>query len=433
MRAPAKTLKFSLKKRRFMFNTHKLKSKLAKLPEKSGVYVFKDAQGKILYIGKAKSLKKRVQSYFSRPLDAKTQAMVSQVADIECRLTPTDSQAQLLEAALVKDRQPPYNIDLKDDKSFPLIKITNEEFPVVSICRRRKPLKNDLSLYFGPYTNVKALRQVMKLMRRIFGFRSCKNLPREACLYWRLKLCPAPCIGRITPAEYFGIIKNIILFLASQYRELIRELSRKMQEAAAKKRFEEAANTRDQINALSAIAAGAASAAAADELGDLKKLLGLKKLPRRIEAFDISNIFGQEATGSLASFSQGLPDKNNYRRFRIKTVEKIDDYQMLAEVVRRRYSRLKEEKLPLPDLILIDGGRSHLAVAAREIKKLGLHIPLTSIAKKKENICLQSRMKPIRLKSDTAALNLIRRIRDEAHRFALSYHHILRRKKVIGR
>ena len=411
----------------------KLKNKIKNLPDSPGVYIFKDRLGKIIYIGKAKALEKRVSSYFARPQNEKNQAMVEKIADLEYLLTSTESQARILEAALVKEKQPQYNIDLKDDKSFPLIKISSEEFPAVSICRRRKPIINDTALYFGPYPNVQALRQAMKLIRRVFGFRSCKKIPKAACLYYRLKLCPAPCIGKISSKDYVGIIRNIIMFLGSRYEELTGGLSRKMNSLAAEKQFEEAAILRDQINALSAIKQNRSYAAGFDELEDLKNLLGLDNLPERIECFDISNISGKFATGSMVSFYKGEPDKNNYRRFRIKTVEKADDYKMIAEIVRRRYTRLKEENLPLADLALIDGGRAHLSVAEAEIRKLGLEVPLASIAKDRENIYLMHKKFPIHLKSDTPALNLIRRVRDEAHRFAISYHHLLRRKKLLNR
>ncbi len=202
---------------------------------------------------------------------------------------------------------------------------------------------------------------------------------------------------------------------------------------AKKHDFEEAAKRRDQINALSAIAQNYAGSPNQGELEDLKNLLQLRKLPERIEAFDISNISGKEATGSMVSFYRGLADKNNYRRFRIKTVSSVDDYGMLTEVVRRRYLRLTKEKLPLPELILIDGGRGHLLTAAREVSNLGLDITLVSIAKEKEHIYVKDRANPLKLASDTPALNLLRRIRDEAHRFAVAYHHILRRKKIIGK
>ncbi len=412
---------------------NKLKNKVAELADLPGVYIFKDALGAIIYIGKAKALKKRVQTYFSRQLDSKTQAMVSRISDLEFRLVPSESQAQILEAALIKKHQPQYNISLKDDKTFPWIRISNEEFPLVSIARRKKSEPRGQAEYFGPYTNVDLLRQAFKLIRRIFSFRSCRKLPKQACLYYRLKLCPAPCVGQISSSQYHDIIKEIGMFLDFRYEELINKLSAKMKEAARAENFEEAARIRDQINALGAIGNISSSAGSYNELEDLKALLGLKIVPKRIEAFDISNIQGKSACGSMVSFYKGRADKNNYRRFRIKTVSGVDDYKMLTEVVGRRYNRLVNEHLALPDLILIDGGRSHLLTAKRELDKLNLEIPLVSIAKDKENIYCRDENYPIRLDSDTPALNLIRRIRDEAHRFAVSYHRLLRRKKVLGK
>jgi excinuclease ABC subunit C len=206
-----------------------------------------------------------------------------------------------------------------------------------------------------------------------------------------------------------------------------------MKEVSDEARFEEAAKIRNQIYALSTIGKSPRAASTFNELEDIKNLLKLDKIPERIEAFDISNISGKEATASMVSFYRGSPDKNNYRRFRIKTVDTVNDYKMLGEVIQRRYFRLQRENLSLPDLVLIDGGRSHLLTANKQIRQLGIDIPLVSIAKDKENIYTKDRIKPIRLTQDTPALNLLRRIRDEAHRFALSYHHILRRKKIIGR
>ncbi len=418
-----------------MISANQLKQNIAALPELTGVYIFKDSQGRIIYIGKAKSLKKRVQSYFNRFLSAKTQALVAKIADIKYIVTDSESQAELLEASLVKDHQPYYNISLKDDKSFPLIRISDEAFPVISVCRRKKIGEADKSLYFGPYTDSASLRQALKVMRRIFGFRSCKRMPKESCLYFRLKLCPAPCIGNINAKEYKKLIDQIRMFFESRYEELLNELAKRMRQSALARQFEDAAKIRDQISALSVFEQGKGRKLNFnfDELEDLRNLLRLEKKPERIEAFDISNISGQLATGSMVSFYKGLPDKNNYRRFRIKSIAKIDDYGMIREVVARRYLRLKEENLPLPDLILIDGGRQHLLTAQAEVKKLGFHIPLVSIAKEKENIYVEDRIYPIKLDSDTPALNLIRRVRDEAHRFALAYHRVLRRKKIIGK
>lgn len=401
------------------------------MPDSCGVYLFRDADGTIIYIGKAKSLKKRVQSYFSRQLDGKTQVLVSKIADVEFRLTPSELQAELLEAALIKENQPHYNIDLKDDKSFPWIRISREDFPVVSVCRKKKTEKEGVALYIGPYTSADLLRQALKLIRRVFGFRSCRVMPREPCLYWRLKLCPAPCAGKISSSDYRLIIEQIKLFLESKHQELIEKLARRMRELSAERKFEEAALVRDQINALAAISSSSSRTVALNELEGLRDLISLERVPSRIEAFDISNFHGTSAVGSMVSFLNGSPDKNNYRRFRIKTVFGIDDYKMLAEVVGRRYSRLLKEGRLMPDLILIDGGRQHLAVALRELEKLGLRIPAVSIAKEEENIYVPGRPEPIHLSSDTPALNLIRKVRDEAHRFAISYHRLLRKKRVL--
>ncbi|MFH0791124.1 MAG: UvrB/UvrC motif-containing protein [Candidatus Omnitrophota bacterium] len=326
---------------------YKLKEKIAALPDASGVYMSKDSRGKIIYIGKAKSLKKRVGSYFNRFPAVKTQALVSKIVDLEHLVTASESQAMILEANLVKDKQPVYNVSLKDDKSFPLIRISDGEFPVVSICRKKNIRFKDTGSYFGPYTNVRLLRSAFKMMRRIFGFRSCKNMRRKACLYYPLKLCPGPCIGKISFKDYEGIIANIRMFLESRYEELITKLSCNMKEAALRKQFEEAAEIRDQINALSVIGQNRVYPAGFNELEDLKNLLELDRLPERIEAFDISNILGKEACGSMVSFYNAVPDKVNYRRFRIKSVAQIDDYKMLAEVVRRRYSRLARERIRL--------------------------------------------------------------------------------------
>ncbi len=410
----------------------KLKEKVNKLPELPGVYIYKDAQGRVIYIGKAKSLKKRVQSYFSRFLSGKTQALVSRITDIEHILTPTEFQAQILEAALVKEKQPQYNIDLKDDKSFPLIKITNEEFPCVSVCRQKELLKKkEGAFYYGPYQSAVLLRQALKAIRKVFGFRSCKNLPKKPCLYFRLHLCPGACAGKVSAKEYRQIVGNIKMFLGSQYERLIDKLSRDMELASRQQQYEDAAKFRDTINALSAIGRSCRNFSSINELEDLQELLGLRNLPLSIEGFDISNISGKEATGGMVSFHKGMADKNNYRRFRIKNVSGIDDYAMMREVVMRRYSRLVGERKSMPDLILIDGGKQHLSAALEELVKLKLDIPIMAIAKAEENVYIKGRRTPIKMAEDRPGLNLIRRIRDEAHRFCRKYHHLLRKKKIL--
>lgn len=413
-----------------MINIDKLRQKIAAAPQAPGVYLMKDALGRIIYIGKASSLRKRLKSYLSRKLNDKTVVMMSNVSDLEFRLTQTESLALLLEASLIRQHKPKYNVSLRDDKSFPMVKITNEEFPAICITRKKEA---DGAQYFGPYTSTSMLKEALKIIRRQFPYRSCKQLPKEVCMYYRIGLSPAPCAGKINKREYAKTIENIALILKGRTDYLIRKLAKQMNLRSKQQEFEQAAIIRDQIEALSAIGKVQAGLGSQDELEDLKKLLKLKRLPERVEAFDISNIRGEDATGSMVSFYRGIADKNNYRRFRIKTVSGIDDYKMLREVVCRRYLRLKNEQSPLPDLILIDGGKAHLLTVKNELKNLGLRVPLVSIAKEQENIYTQDSARPIKLKLDTPALNLIRRIRDEAHRFAVSYHHILRRKKIIGK
>jgi len=407
-----------------------LKSRINSIPDAAGVYLMKDKSGNVIYIGKAKSLKKRLQSYLGRDLSTKTIALMSNVSDIECRITPTESLALLLEVNLIHKYKPKYNVSLRDDKSFPLVKITNETFPAICITRKRE---KDGACYFGPYTNAGLLREALKIIRRQFPYRFCSKLPERPCIYYRIGLSPGCCIGKINKKRYDKTIENISLILEGRTDALIKKLSQEMILKSKELKFEEAARIRDQIDAISAIGQTQTGFSSQFELEDLKNLLRLKRLPERIEAFDISNIKGQEATGSMVSFYRGVVDKNNYRRFRIKAVKTIDDYKMLSEIIQRRYTRLIKEKLPLPDLILIDGGRAHLLTAQKQLKKLGIKISLVSLAKERENIYIKDKLKPIRLKSDTAALNLIRRIRDEAHRFAVSYHHVLRRKKIIGK
>jgi excinuclease ABC subunit C len=413
-----------------MKSSQRLKKIIAKVPETSGVYLMKDAAGRVIYVGKAKSLRKRLNTYMGRDLDTKTVMLMGNVEDIECRLAPTESLALLLEANLIRKYQPKYNISLPDDKTFPMVKITHEEFPAIFVTRKKE---DDKAKYLGPYTSAGLLREALKIIRRHFPYRSCKKLPRQACIYYRIGLSPAPCIGKVSRREYAKTVKNISLLLEGRAEKLMKKLTLQMKRCAKEHRFEQAAQTRDQIVALGALGETHVGSGNQEELQDLKKLLRLGKLPERIEAFDISNIRGEEATGSLVSFYRGNPDKNNYRRFRIKTVATIDDYKMLAEVVRRRYRRLTEESLPLPDLILIDGGKGHLLTAQKELVKLELSLPLAGFAKEEENIYVKGKAEPIRLTQDTPGLNLIRRVRDEAHRFAISYHHLLRRKKMIGK
>ena len=433
------------------------KKRLERIPDSYGVYIFKDKTGAILYIGKARSLKKRVKYYFSRPLPVKIQIMASKIASVDYVVTKSESQARIYEDKLIKEHQPHYNTVSRDDKSFPLICISKDDFAIVWVARgRSRRFKDSVGYYSGPYPNAGLLREALKSIRRIFGFRTCKKMPKKACLYYRLKLCPAPCIGQISKRKYKENIKNIIMFLEGKYQDLIDSLAAKMYKLSMQKKFEEAAVLRNQIQALSSISEGKfkgldnksnqyalSLSNSAQEAEDLKQALGLKISPKRIEAFDVSNISGCNASASMVSFYNGQPDKNNYRRFRIKTVVGIDDCKMLEEAVGRRYRRLSNEGLPLPDLVIVDGGKGQLNIAKRQLDELGLKIPVISIAKppreqyalgkrKKEKIFIPGQKMPIELKPGSSAFLFIQRIRDEAHRFALSYHHILRRKKTLG-
>jgi len=366
-----------------------------------------------------------------RDLSCKTQALMSKVANVEFRRAPNEAMALLLEYKLIHEFKPKYNVSLKDDKSFPFVRISREKFPSIQI-RRKKPDAG--AQYLGPYTNVKLLKNALKIIRRELAYRSCGRLLKQSCIYHRINLCPAPCIGKISQKEYQQRVANIVLILKGRKDLLIRKLTKSMQEKSDQQDFEAAARIRDQILIWSKMSQRPNNFSYQNALEELKERLHLRNLPVRIEGFDISNLSGKQATGAMVSFYNGQADKKNYRRFRIKTVQRIDDYKMLAEILSRRYTRLLKEKKALPDLLLIDGGKGHLLAALSELKALNLFIPVVSIAKKEENIySSQSDKLKVILVKDGAAINLIRRIRDEAHRFALRYHHLLRKKEIFNK
>ncbi|MFH1201695.1 MAG: excinuclease ABC subunit UvrC [Candidatus Omnitrophota bacterium] len=409
-----------------------IKERLRQFPKSSGVYIMQDQNGRTIYVGKAASLRNRVSSYFrhNKNQDLKTRVLVSQIKDVKFIPTDSEEQALLLEAALIKERLPKYNVIGRDNKSYPFVEITKEDFPRIYICR---PRNKKGAVYFGPYIDAGLLRNAYKAIRRIFPFRSCFKLPRKPCLYYRLDLCPAPCGGLISKRDYRQTIKNISLLLKGKKEALVIRLMKRMEKFAKEKKFEEAAKLRDEIQALSIFSSNSSRFENKDVLRNLKELLQLPSLPRRIEAFDVSNISGRETTASMISFLGGLPDKDNYRRFKIKETKGIDDYASIAEVTRRRYSRLKNEKLHLPDLVIIDGGQGQLNAVSRQLSALGLDIPAIALAKANEDIYLKGQDGPIKLKKDSKILHLIQHIRNESHRFAVKYHRLLRRKKIIGR
>jgi excinuclease ABC subunit C len=410
-----------------------LKDKIGLLPLTSGVYLMKDASGVIIYIGKAVSLRRRVQSYFrGKAQNVKTDLLVSHIEDVDFILTQSEAEALILESALVKKHLPKYNIELKDGKSYPYIQITSDAFPLVSFVRLAKSDQKKKGVrYFGPYVDAALIREALTLIRKIFPFRTCDPLAEKACLYHNIGLCDAPCIGGISEQDYRRTVSSIVRVLEGEKDKLYRELKEDMERLSRARDFERAAKVRDQLRAIGALYSSSPGVNYFKEAEQLERGLGLVRRPERIECIDISTIMGAQSVGSLVSFLNGKPDKANYRRFRIKEVAGMDDFRMVAEVVRRRYGRLKREGLPYPDLIVIDGGKGQLASAVGELKKMGLAVPVVSIAKREEELFFPGRRRPVLLPRDSLALKLLQRVRDEAHRFAVSYHRILRAKKVF--
>ncbi len=438
----------------------RVEEKLKTLPDRPGVYIFKGPDGKILYVGKAVSLRKRVLSYFQpgRPLTSKLMQLVEQTADLEWILTGSEAEALLYEAGLIKEKQPKYNVLFRDDKSYPYLKITAEEpFPRLFIGRVAPAPRHFLGSKegaasvsrgtgetgiktIGPFANAGLLRQAFDAIRGVIPFRTCRTMPKRACLDYHLGLCQAPCEGKISQAEYQENLSRVFRLMEGKKEQVIEELQAKMKQASDQRRYEKAAIFRDQVVSLSTLTARPRRFIPAQALPDLQSVLQLPRLPRRIVGFDVSNIFGREAVGSMVTFVDGKPFKDGYRRFKIKTVAGIDDYAMMREIVRRHLERCEglspkgtvpEKKEPLPDFLLIDGGRGHLNAALEVLRELKLDLPAAGIAKEYEYIFLPGRTEPVVLPPDSRALQLAQRVRDEAHRFAIGYHRLLRGKDAL--
>jgi len=406
-----------------------LKTIIQALPLASGVYLMKDGKGKVIYIGKAVSLRKRVQSYFRKTAQfLKTEKLVEEINSIDTIETNSEAEALILEASLIKKYQPKYNVDLRDDKTYPLIEITDEDFPKISIVRPRH--KKQRARYFGPYVNAGLIREALTIIRKIFPFRTCRCLPPKECLDYHLGLCDAPCIGNITKRDYAKNIRHVCLILEGKKDKLYKDLQKEMEILSQQKKYEKAAKARDQLRSIGALYSGTKDVNYHKEAEQLQRALGLPKLPQRIEAFDISNMMGKQSVGSMVSFLGGKPDKSQYRRFRIREVDGTDDFKMMAEVVKRRYRRLKKEGFLYPDLIVVDGGKGQLSAAAKELADLDAEIPLISLAKREEEVFCLKKRNPVILSRSSLGLKLLQRIRDEAHRFAVSYHRHLRKKNV---
>jgi excinuclease ABC subunit C len=541
-----------------------------RLPTTPGVYLFKDAEGNIIYVGKAASLRHRVSSYFGtgQKLTPKLNRMVSKIADLEYFVTTSEQEALILELNLIKRHHPRYNVRLKDDKTFPYLKIDlGEDWPRVHITRR---LEEDGGRYFGPFASARSVRQTLKLIKGIFPFRSCSKpvtgTDPRACLDYDIGHCLAPCIGVVSRKEYAEVIKQAILFLEGKQEKVVKQLESQMNQAAEALDFEKAARLRDQIQAVEQVVEGqriattvkgeqdviafsedkdqayvqvffirsgkligresfllqgtrheepgqimtsfiqqfyassphippllllqhpvedmatlqnwlqnkrgskvdiqvprrgnkrqlvnivaenaqqgleqlkikqlASPAALSAALEEIKRELQLPRLPSRIEGYDISDIQGAAAVGSMVVFDQGKPKPAHYRRFRIKTVTGADDYAMLGEVLKRRFKRAggaSDTWAILPDLVLIDGGKGQLNAAREAMRQTGASsVPTASLAKENEELFIPQKKEPIVLPKSSPALQLLQRLRDEAHRFALGYHQRVRKRETFA-
>jgi excinuclease ABC subunit C len=536
--------------------------KISFLPDSPGVYLWKDAEGRVLYVGKAKRLRSRVRSYFGsdHAESVKTRALVRQVADLDTIVVPSEAHALILEANLIKEYRPRFNIALRDDKSYPYIKVTVQEpFPRVLVTRR---LLNDGARYFGPYTDVGAMRRALNVVKRIFTVRSCnydmpREMPERPCLDYHIGRCKAPCILAQTEAEYRAMIDEVLLYLEGRAEEVTRRVRERMEAAAARLDFEGAAELRDALKHLerleeptvvveveggdrdvigyardgddacvtimrirsgkllarehqfleniegeddSAVLAAylarsylnaqeraaellvpfefadrelieqslsgtrvwvpqrgprrqlidlaeqnarhlleeqklssfEAEERAADPVYELQRELGLQTLPRSLVCFDISTAQGTDTVASGVWFENGRPKRSEYRKFKIKTVEGTDDFASMREVVTRYFRRRVEEEKPLPDLVVIDGGKGQLAAARGALEALGLErLQTISLAKREEEIFFPGRSEPLRLARRSPALRLLQRARDEAHRFAITFNRNRRSMRTL--
>ncbi len=538
-----------------------LADKLRVLPRLPGVYLFRDAGGSVLYVGKSGRLKDRVGSYFGSSLPSpRIAAMVGRIADLETFITSTEEEALILEYELINRHEPRYNVVFRDDKSYPVIKVTREAFPRTIFTRK---IRKDGGTYLGPYPNAGAVRRVLDLVTDLFKLRTCafssRRLVKEKlCLQFHIDRCTGPCEGKVTEEEYAEQVRDAVTFLRGREEDLLRDLQRRMEGAAGALQFERAARLRDQIEAVRTLKSRQALSAVSEHEGDviavarledsfciqqlslkrgriagqrkvevqglgedvgeilgaflklhylnrddvpaslrvsdpfpeqdlleealthrsgrqvsiripergrwrqlvdlgrqnarlfleaqdaqspresidsgleeLKEHLNLSCLPVRIEGFDISTLQGTHTVASMVSFRDGLQDRSSYRRFKIQKVEGQDDFASMFEVVSRRYGRLSKEGKPLPDLILIDGGKGQLAAASAALFETGLQIPICSLAKKQEIVYSLRHPDGLDLGPHSPGRRLLQRVRDEAHRFAITYHRKLRAKGGI--
>jgi excinuclease ABC subunit C len=428
-------------------------AKVKSFPSSPGVYLMKDDAGRVIYVGKAKNLRSRAGSYFLKAatVDQRTALWIHEIADIDYVECESEVDALLMESRLIKDIQPKHNKDLKDDKTFPYLMITTrEEFPRIEVTR--EPRSTGVKLY-GPFASAGALRGAIGVLQRIFKFRTCTLDIHQSderwnwfrpCLLASIDQCSAPCNFRISKADYRRDIKRLQTFLDGNKQKLMREMQDEMEAASKSLDFERAAVLRDELQMLARL----------DERGDLeshaqpevfyidpkkglmglRKVLGLSETPRVIEGVDIAHLGGGETVASLVQFIDGLPFKPGYRRYRIADVAGVDDFRSIYEVVSRRFRRLSDQSDTFPDILLIDGGKGQLNAAIAAFRDQQITPPtVISLAKKEEEIFRPGESESIVLSRGAFALRLLQYVRDESHRFAQHYHHILRSKSTFDR
>ncbi|MFO7820897.1 MAG: excinuclease ABC subunit UvrC [Lentisphaeria bacterium] len=410
--------------------------------------MFRNSAAEVIYVGKAKSLRKRVSSYFQpsrqRTSSPKLRSLLKSIAYFEFHEVKNETEALLLESRLIKQYSPRYNTALRDDKRFLLIVVDpSEEFPRLGLTRIKK---QDNRIYFGPFPNPKAVRQTMHYLAKHFGLRTCKTRAPDAathehCLESVIHDCSRPCLKQITIKQYNERLKKALQVLRGASREVEANLKKEMQELASRYRFEDAAQRRDMTENIRHVCQGyrlrsferarLKNQESEDNVQALQKALGLHTPPVVLECVDISNIGGLMAVGSIVCFKEGKASPRDYRRYRIRTIDQADDYGMMREVVSRRYTRIKEEGAAPPDLLIIDGGRGQLNAALEALSKIGLPpFPVVGLAKQEEEIYIPTREKPLRLPRPHIGLRLVQAARDEAHRFAINYHKRLRRQRI---
>jgi len=428
--------------------SHEPQRSLQDVPNAPGVYVFRNASGEVIYVGKARSLRKRLRSYFQpsrlRTADPRLRSLIHSIASYEILPVRSEAEALLLESRLIKQYAPRYNVDFRDDKRFLLIRVDpTEPFPRLRLTRIRK---DDQCLYFGPFPKAGVLRETVDILIREFGLRSCaaRNPDAETyrhCLEDVLKQCCRPCIDETSPEEYRQRLDAALDVLRGRSQDLCDRLRHQMQQYAENMCFEEAARLRDVLQNLESLRGPgvrtferttlARSDIGRERVQALQEALALAAPPNIIECFDISNIMGRFAVGSMVCFREGRPSTRDYRRYRVRTVEGADDFAMMHEVLRRRYSRLTAEGRPLPDLIVVDGGLGQIRAALSALADVGVAGPsVIGLAKKHEEIYTPGSERPLRLPRHHPGLQLLQAIRDEAHRFALAYHQSLRRRRI---